>query len=115
MADTHLSIGNTKVMDVFGNRWQGYVEKIEENWRSLVRPQDTVVIPGDVSWGMKLEEAREDLHFLHELPGNKVLLKGNHDYWWSTMKKLEDFRDANGFHSIQFLHNNALRCERYIL
>lgn len=53
MADTHLTIGNTKVMDVFGNRWQGYVEKIEENWRSLVRPQDTVVIPGDVSWGMK--------------------------------------------------------------
>ncbi len=115
MADTHLSIGNTKVMDVFGNRWQGYVDKIAENWRGLVEAEDTVVIPGDISWGMKLEEAREDLKFLHELPGKKVLLKGNHDYWWSTMKKLEDFRDANGFHSLRFLHNSAIRCENYIL
>lgn len=102
-------------MDVFGARWNGYVAKLEKNWRALVAPDDTVVIPGDISWAMSLEEAETDLAFVDSLPGFKLLGKGNHDYWWSTMTKMRAFAREHGFLTIDFLYNNAYEHEDYIL
>ncbi|MEG2679711.1 MAG: metallophosphoesterase, partial [Oscillospiraceae bacterium] len=90
IGDTHLSLGSDKPMDVFGGNWTGYVEKLREGF-GAVRPEDTVVICGDVSWGMSLEEGREDFAFLDNLPGRKLLVKGNHDYWWTTAGKFTQF------------------------
>ena len=108
IADTHLSFGVSKPMDIFGG-WSNYVEKIESNWRELVSPQDAVVIAGDISWGMTLDEALPDLRFLDALPGRKIILKGNHDYWWVTKTKMDNFLKANGITSVSFLFNNAYR------
>ena len=107
IADLHLSLDGSKPMDVFPG-WNGYVARLEKNWRALVTPEDTVVVAGDISWAMKLEEAEKDFAFLHSLPGKKLLLKGNHDYWWSTRKKIEDFLTGNGFHTISLVHNSAV-------
>ncbi|HHV32524.1 MAG TPA: serine/threonine protein phosphatase [Clostridiales bacterium] len=107
IADLHLSLGSDKPMDVFEG-WKNYTEKLAHNWRSIVGEEDTVVIAGDVSWAMKLEEAQKDFAYIHALPGKKLIIKGNHDYWWSTRKKIETFLTANGFHSIQIVHNNAV-------
>ena len=96
IADLHLSLGANKPMDVFEG-WHNYVERLEKNWRSIVRPEDTVVIAGDISWAMKLEETEKDFAFLHSLPGKKLLLKGNHDYWWSTRSKIDTYLAAKGF------------------
>ena len=90
IGDLHLSLGADKPMDKFPG-WQGYVQRIWENWLRLVAPGDTVVLAGDTSWGMKLEEAAPDFEFLEQLPGQKLLLKGNHDYWWTTARKMEAF------------------------
>lgn len=106
IGDTHLSLGADKPMDIFGG-WQDYVERLEKNWRSIVGPDDTVVIPGDISWAMHLDDAVKDFEFLESLPGKKIIGKGNHDYWWSTMKKLDAFLEKNGFETISFLFNNA--------
>lgn len=114
IGDTHLSLSTNKPMDIFGG-WDNYVQRLEENWRSMVHPQDTVVIPGDVSWGMSLEECREDFQFLHELPGEKILLKGNHDYWWNTMSKMERFLQENGWSTLHILSNNSFSYEGYAL
>ncbi len=111
IGDTHLSFACDKPMDVFPG-WQDYVSRLESNWRRLVQPDDTVVIPGDISWGMDIEQAAADLRFLHELPGRKILLKGNHDYWWVTMKKLEEAKEKFGLLSLTFLFNNAVEAER---
>ena len=108
LGDTHLSLGGNKSMDVFGGAWVGYVDKLREGFRSVVREEDTVVLCGDLSWGMSLEEARPDLAFLHDLPGRKVLLKGNHDYWWETVTKMTRFFHAHGFTDFTVLHNNCV-------
>lgn len=115
IADLHLSIGCDKPMDVFGGSWNNYVQKLEEYWSYLVRPEDTVVIPGDISWAMSLEQAVADFRFLENLPGEKILLKGNHDYWWQSRKKLEEFLKENGFQTIRFLHNDAIFSQGKIL
>ncbi len=107
IADLHLSLGVDKPMDVFGARWENAVEKLEKNWRAAITDEDTVVIAGDFSWGMTAEEALPDLKFLDGLPGKKLLMKGNHDYWWSTLKKLHALLEENELHSIGFLFNNA--------
>lgn len=107
IADLHLSLGTNKPMDVFPG-WEGYVAKLEKNWRALVTPEDTVVIAGDISWAMRLEETKKDFTFLQSLPGKKLLLKGNHDYWWSTQKKMEDYLAASGFDTLQIVHNRAV-------
>lgn len=107
IGDTHLSLGSDKPMDVFGGGWLGYVEKLKEGF-SQVSPEDTVVLCGDLSWGMSLEEAREDFAFLNELPGRKVMLKGNHDYWWNTASKMNKFFQENGFDTLNILHNNCI-------
>ncbi|NLF35332.1 MAG: serine/threonine protein phosphatase [Clostridiales bacterium] len=109
IGDTHLSLGTDKPMDVFGGGWTGYVEKLEAGWRA-VGPEDTVVICGDISWGMSLEEAAPDFAFLDRLPGaRKLLLKGNHDYWWATAAKMKRFFEAEGFTTLDILHNNSHR------
>jgi len=107
IADLHLSLANDKPMDIFGNRWQGFFGKLEKNWRSLVTDEDTVVIPGDISWGMDLSEASEDLAFIASLPGRKIISKGNHDYWWNTANKITEFFKSCGIDNIELLHNNA--------
>jgi predicted phosphohydrolase len=106
IADLHLSLGTDKPMDVFIG-WKDYVSRLEQNWRSMVGPEDTVVVAGDISWAMKLEEAAADFRFLNNLPGRKLILKGNHDYWWSTRKKIEAFLEQNAFSSISIVHNSA--------
>ena len=90
IGDTHLSLSSDKPMDVFGGGWTGYVEKLREGL-SVLEPGDTVVLCGDLSWGMSLEEARRDFAFLSSFPGRKLLLKGNHDYWWTTAAKMDRF------------------------
>lgn len=111
ISDLHLSTDDStnKSMEVFGKKWLGYTERLKQNWNAVVSPEDTVVIPGDVSWATTLSEAERDFDFLDSLPGKKILGKGNHDYWWATASKHEAFLQKNGFHSISFLHNNAIR------
>ena len=107
IGDTHLSLASDKPMDVFGGGWTGYVDKLKEGFQ-IISPEDTVVICGDVSWGMSLEEARADFAFLDALPGGrKLLLKGNHDYWWTTAGKMKAFFQENGFSTLDILHNNC--------
>lgn len=106
IGDTHLSLGSDKPMDVFGGGWAGYVEKLTEGF-SVLTPEDTVVLCGDISWGMSLDEAEKDFAFLNDLPGKKILLKGNHDYWWTTASKMQAFFSARGFHTLSILHNNC--------
>lgn len=109
IADIHLSLSTGKTMDIFGG-WVDYEQRLEKNWRRVVEEDDTVVIPGDVSWSMTLEEGLEDFKFLDSLPGRKILMKGNHDYWWSTKKKADDFFTANSLTTLNILHNNAYTC-----
>lgn len=110
IADLHLSFGVDKPMDVFPG-WSDYTERLEKNWRAVVSEEDTVVIAGDISWGMKLEETLEDFRYIHALPGRKILLKGNHDYWWSTKSKIAQFLTYNGLDRIEILQNNAFSVE----
>ncbi len=107
IADLHLSLGCDKPMDVFEG-WQNYTAKLEQNWWGIVKNDDTVVIAGDVSWAMKLEDTDKDFEFINSLPGKKLIIKGNHDYWWSTKKKIDGFLSSRGFDSIQIVHNNAV-------
>ncbi len=110
IADLHLSFGVDKPMDVFPG-WADYTERLEKNWRAVVSDEDTVVIAGDISWGMRLEETLADFQYIHALPGKKILLKGNHDYWWSTKSKITQFLAANGMVDIEVLQNNAFAVE----
>lgn len=106
MGDVHLSLGADKPMDIFKG-WENYVEKIEKNWRAVVGQEDTVIINGDISWALKLQDTLQDLAFLNALPGRKLLIKGNHDLWWTTMKKMKQFLQDNAFTTLDFIYNNA--------
>jgi len=107
LGDTHLCGAVPKPMSVFGARWTDHTEKIRARWSSLVTPDDTVVIPGDFSWAMTLDEVGVDFRFLDSLPGKKLLSKGNHDYWWTTGAKMKRCLAQNGVTTVDFLHNNA--------
>ena len=107
ISDLHLSNSVAKPMDVFGGKWQGYMEKIERNWTHLVSEEDTVVIGGDISWGINLEQALADFQMLQRLPGKKIILKGNHDLWWSTVRKMTQFLQDHQIDRIEFLFNNC--------
>ena len=117
IADLHLSTldKTDKSMEVFGERWQSYTSRLENNWRHLVTEDDTVVIPGDISWALSLEEAVSDLKFIDSLPGKKILGKGNHDFWWTSMKKHSELFSREGISTISFLYNNALVAEDFIV
>ena len=106
IGDLHLSLGSDKPMDVFGGGWENYVEKLTAGFSSLTT-DDVCVLCGDLTWGMSLEESREDFRFIGSLPGKKIILKGNHDYWWSTASKARSFFAANGIEDIDILNNNC--------
>ena len=106
IGDLHLSLATDKPMDVFGGRWEQYVEKILEGFAPL-QPEDVTVLCGDVTWGMGLEDSLADFQFIQALPGRKIVLKGNHDYWWATATKTKQFFEKHGIDSIEVLHNNC--------
>lgn len=110
IADTHLSLSANKSMTVFSG-WDDYVSRLENNWRRLITEEDTVVIAGDISWGMNLKQAKDDFAFLHSLPGKKLILKGNHDYWWTTRRQMDLFFEENGFDTLRIVHNDAVAVE----
>ena len=117
IADLHLSTleSTDKSMEVFGNRWRDYIRRIESNWQRLITDEDVVIIPGDVSWALSLEESKSDLKFIDSLPGKKILGKGNHDFWWCTMRKHYDFFEKNSINTISFLFNNAHELDELII
>lgn len=101
ISDLHLSFSSDKPMDVFGAEWENHDQKMKQNWEKLVLPEDIVIVPGDVSWGMKQQDTESDFRWIHELPGMKLFVKGNHDFWWTTPKKLNAMYD-----DMVFLQNN---------
>lgn len=115
IADLHLPLGIDKPMDVFGSSWNNYVERLSDNWQMIVGENDTVVMPGDFSWATYLEQSYKDFEFLNKLNGRKIISKGNHDYWWTTMNKLKEFVAANNFKNIYFMHNNFFEYEDKII
>ena len=115
IADLHLSSDGSKSMEIFGSRWTDYMNKLRKNWTAVVTPEDTVIVPGDISWGLKLEDAIDDLKFLDSLPGQKLIGKGNHDFWWSTASKMKVMMEEQGIKTIKLLYNNAYICEDCIV
>ena len=112
LADLHLALSNPeKSMDVFGSRWEGYIDRIRDNWTNTVTDADTVLIPGDISWATYIDKAEEDFRFISELPGRKFLSRGNHDFWWTTMKKMEDYFEAKGFNNLQLIRTNVVEAD----
>ncbi len=110
LGDLHLAFGADKPMDVFPG-WEDYMPRLEEGWRAAVGPGDTVVIPGDVSWAMKLEHTEADFAFIQGLPGKKLLMKGNHDYWWATRARMDKFLAEKGFDTLNIVHNDSVLAE----
>ena len=115
IADLHLSFSQNKPMDIFENNWENHAEKIKNNWLNKVKQSDYVIIPGDFSWAMYLEETKKDFDYLNNLPGKKILLRGNHDYWWNTLTKMNKFMQENKFDNIDFLYNNSYLVEDKII
>jgi predicted phosphohydrolase len=102
-------------MEVFGSRWRDYHNKIKNNWNKLISPEDTVIIPGDISWALSFQDALTDLKFLDSLSGKKIIMKGNHDFWWTSVTKMKNLFEANEIKTIEILNNNALEVENYII
>ncbi len=115
IADLHLSFGTNKPMDVFGDNWEEHTEKIKDDWLSKVKEDDLVLLPGDFSWAMYLKDTGLDFEYLCSLPGRKLMLKGNHDYWWTTITSMKKYLQENNFENIDFLHNNSFEYEDYII
>jgi len=115
ISDLHLSFSVNKPMNIFGDKWNNYEERLKENWNSIIKEDDTVVLPGDLSWGIDFKEAKADFSFIHSLNGKKIITKGNHDYFWGTVTKMTAFFKENGFDSINILHNNAFYCEGTVI
>lgn len=111
IGDLHLPLGIDKPMNKFGRQWDNYVERIHEQWQAVVAKDDTVVIPGDFSWATYIEQAERDFEYLECLNGRKIIVKGNHDYWWSTMSKMNSYLEDHGFKSISFLQNNSFTAD----
>lgn len=107
IGDLHLSFSVDKPMNIFGDNWNNYEEKLKENWLEKIKDDDIVIIPGDFSWAMNLKDTAKDFKYLNDLPGKKILLKGNHDYWWTTVTNIKKFLKDNNFSNIDFLYNNA--------
>lgn len=115
ISDLHLALSIDKPMDVFGSRWNNYMQRLETCWQQNVSHEDHVIIPGDISWATYLDQAFDDFKFIESLPGIKIISKGNHDYWWTTHNKLEHFVLGNGFSTIKFMHNNSFKFENVIV
>ena len=114
IGDLHLCLGAPKPMDIFGGAWVGYMDKLREGM-SVITPGDTTVLLGDLSWALDLPSARADFAWINEIPGRKIILKGNHDYWWSTAAKFYKFCEANGFADMHILNNNFFEYEDYAI
>lgn len=115
IGDLHLSLNKEKPMDIFGGNWKNHEQKIKENWKNTVQDNDLVILPGDFSWEMHLKDMYNDFAYLNELPGKKLLLKGNHDYWWTTLAKMREFLQESKFENIDFLYNNSYLFEDKII
>lgn len=109
IGDLHLSVSGEKRQDIFPG-WENYIERIEKNWKKLIGDNDTVVLCGDISWAMKLEETELDFAFIDRLPGHKLIIKGNHDYWWTTKTKMDRYLAEKGFSTMEILFNNSYVC-----
>ncbi len=114
IGDLHLCLGAPKPMDIFGGAWEGYMQKLQEGI-SCIGPDDTTVLLGDLSWALSLDEAEADFAWIDRIPGRKIILKGNHDYWWSTASKFYQFCDAHGFRNQYILNNNHFEYEGYAI
>ncbi len=115
ISDLHLAFNKNKPMEIFGDNWKEHYKKIKLDWESKVNEKDLVLLPGDFSWAMDLKGNLEEFRYLEELPGKKILLKGNHDYWWNSLGKMSKFLEENDIKSINFLHNNSYLFEDYII
>ena len=115
IGDLHLSLNKEKPMDIFGGNWKNHEQKIKENWKNTIQDNDLVILPGDFSWEMHLKDMYNDFAYLNDLPGKKLLLKGNHDYWWTTLAKMREFLQENKFENIDFLYNNSYLFEEKII
>ena len=114
IGDLHLCLGAPKPMDVFGGAWVGYMDKLKEGL-SVLRPEDTLVLLGDLSWALDLQQAKEDFSWINQIPGKKIILKGNHDYWWSTAGKFYKFCGENGFEDLWILNNNCYQYQDWAI
>ena len=115
ISDLHLSYETEKPMNKFGDIWNEYEEKMRFNWNKVVDERDLVLIPGDVSWATYLSDLSLDMKYIDDLNGTKVISKGNHDYWWETLNKLNNFKTANGFDSVNFIHNSCFEYGDYVV
>ena len=115
IGDLHLSFGTNKPMDIFGYNWEKHDEKIKNSFNENVTENDTVLLLGDFSWAMYLEDTLEDFKYLCSMPGKKIMLKGNHDYWWTTLAKMNKYLKENNFKNIEFLQNNSFLVESKII
>ncbi len=115
IGDMHLSFGESKPMNIFGENWTNHEEKIKQDWMSKVKEEDTVVHVGDFSWSMHLKDTIKDFEFLDSLPGKKILLKGNHEYWWTTVTNMNNFIEENNLKNIYFLQNNSYEIEDKVI
>ena len=114
IGDLHLCLGVEKPMDVFGGNWVGYMDKLQAGF-SVIKPEDTTVLLGDLSWALDLDEAVADFGWINQIPGRKIILKGNHDYWWNTVAKFNKFCAENGFDNINILNNNCYQYEGWMV
>ncbi len=115
ISDLHLSFSTDKPMNIFGTLWENYEEKIKENWINKIQEDDLVLLPGDFSWAMYLKDTVKDFEYLNNLPGKKLLLKGNHDYWWTTLTSMRTFLKDNNFENIDFIYNNSYEYDGNII
>lgn len=113
IADLHLSFNTDKPMNIFG--WIDYEEKIKKDWLKKVKEEDLVLLPGDFSWELKLENTYKDFNFINELPGKKLMLKGNHDLWWTTLKSMRNYLEVNNIKNVDFIYNNSYEYKKYII
>ncbi len=114
IGDLHLSLSTNKSMDIF-NGWHNYVEKLTDNWKNKISNEDIVILAGDTSWGMSVKESLEDFKYIESLPGQKYILKGNHDYWWDTRSKIEGFFKENNLTTLHLLHNSSIETEKFYI
>ena len=115
IGDLHLSFGVDKPMNVFGGNWKNHTEKLKEDWLKKVSQEDTVILAGDFSWATYLKDTYKDFEYIKELPGKKILLKGNHDYWWTTVTSMRNYLKENNLENIDFLYNNSYQVENKII
>ena len=110
ISDLHLALNVEKPMDIFGGAWTNHAERVKARWMDRVKPEDHVILPGDMSWGLKLEEAMDDLNWIESLPGTKYMVKGNHDLWWASLSKLSKL-----FETIHFVQNVSYEAEDFMV